>query len=123
MFFDIFSVEDASGRFTNGFYWGNSFFMGSATECNFIGMDYGKSNQHLPSMLTSISSNEVREFTTEPRKKKNHGLSGDSLLSPTVSDIPPFKIGFYMIKINLNGTINPTVCFIIKKCLFSITQN
>ncbi|XP_046473634.1 nose resistant to fluoxetine protein 6 [Neodiprion pinetum] len=95
-------MDDASGRFANSFYWGNSYFMGSATECSFIGMDYNKGNQQF-----TTAANEVREFTSEPRKKKNYGLSGAGLLSPTISDIPPFKIGFYMIKINVNGSVSP----------------
>lgn len=112
----LISVEDSSGRYTNSFFWGNSFFVGSATECNFIGMDYSKGNQ-----LLTTSPNEVREFTAEPKKKKNHGLSGDMLLTPTISDAPPFKIGFYMMKININGTVGPTVHKFKFRTSFNIT--
>ncbi|XP_015601894.1 nose resistant to fluoxetine protein 6 isoform X2 [Cephus cinctus] len=95
-------VDDASGRFTNGFLWGNSYFTGSATECAYISRDYSKKNEKYVPTFT-----EARQFTSEPKKKANTGLSGASLLPPSVSDRPPFELGFYMMKIKINGTIAP----------------
>ncbi|XP_012280253.1 O-acyltransferase like protein isoform X2 [Orussus abietinus] len=95
-------VDDASGRYTNGFFWGNSYFLGSATECALIGYDYSKKSERLARPL----SNEIREFTVESTKKLNGGLSGANLLPPTILDKPPFPLGFFMLRISVNGT-NP----------------
>ncbi|KAI4486403.1 hypothetical protein M0804_005773 [Polistes exclamans] len=98
-------VDDASGRYTNGFFWGNSYFTGSATECGYIGQNYVRSNEKSTSM--SIID-EVQEFNTEPHKKGNPGLSGSNLLTQTLIDQPPYPLGFYMMRISLNMTLLPT---------------
>ncbi|XP_014469015.1 PREDICTED: nose resistant to fluoxetine protein 6-like isoform X2 [Dinoponera quadriceps] len=91
-------VDDASGRFTNGFFWGNSYFTGSATECDYIGQDYLQRN-------SESSVEEVREFNTEPRKRINTGSSGAGLLETlTFDDKPPYRLGFYMIRLSLNAS-------------------
>ncbi|KAI4502939.1 hypothetical protein M0802_001983 [Mischocyttarus mexicanus] len=98
-------VDDASGRYTNGFFWGNSYFTGSATECGYIGRNYVRRNEK----STSISIiDEVQEFNTEPKKKGNPGLSGSDLLTQTFIDHPPYSLGFYMMRISLNTTLLPT---------------
>lgn len=96
-------VDDASGRFTNGFYWGNSYFTGSATECDYIGQDYKRKSSKTDA---ESSIEEVREFNAEPRKKSNFGLSGASLhvLIESNSDIPPYRLGFYMMRLSLNAS-------------------
>ena len=109
-----FTADDASGRYTNGFFWGNSYFTGSASECSYIGYDFNKKNMKFPPKPSVVSSsviNEAAEFNTEPKKKTNTGLSRAHLLSPIVSDNPPYKLGFFMMKILINGTLSPTVNF------------
>ncbi|XP_063984197.1 nose resistant to fluoxetine protein 6 isoform X4 [Diachasmimorpha longicaudata] len=96
-------ADDASGRYTAGFFWGNSYFMGSATECEYIGYDYSKKNEKF---LSVESINEVQEFNEQPKMKVkvNKGLSG-SRLSYKVPDTPPYKLGFFMMTISINDTI------------------
>ncbi|XP_050465173.1 nose resistant to fluoxetine protein 6 isoform X2 [Cataglyphis hispanica] len=95
-------VDDASGRFTNGFFWGNSYFIGSATECEYIGQDYSRKN---PKIGTESSIEEVREFNTEPRKVINIGLSGSNMWTQTNSiDVPPYRLGFYMMRLSINAS-------------------
>ncbi|KAK2576733.1 hypothetical protein KPH14_005386 [Odynerus spinipes] len=98
-------VDDASGRYTNGFFWGNSYFTGSATECEYIGRDYVRRNQPAAPIPTI---EEVRAFNAEPRKKANDGLSGANLLTQTFIDRPPYPLGFYMMRISINTTFSPT---------------
>ncbi|KAF7388052.1 hypothetical protein HZH66_010819 [Vespula vulgaris] len=82
-------VDDASGRYTNGFFWGNSYFTGSATECQYIGQNYVRKNEK-PTSTSTID--EVQEFNTEPHKKGNLGLSGTNLLTQTFIDQPPYPL-------------------------------
>ncbi|XP_070156257.1 O-acyltransferase like protein isoform X1 [Polyergus mexicanus] len=95
-------VDDASGRFTNGFFWGNSYFIGSATECEYIGQDYSRKNLKIG---TESSIEEVREFNAEPRKVINAGLSGSSMWARTdsVNELP-YRLGFYMMRLSINAS-------------------
>ncbi|KAH0954824.1 hypothetical protein HN011_009268 [Eciton burchellii] len=95
-------VDDASGRFTNGFFWGNSYFTGSATECDYIGQIYTRKNSRI-NMKSSIE--EVREFNAEPQKRVNLGLSGTNSWVETMStDISPYRLGFYMMRLSINAS-------------------
>lgn len=96
-------MDDASGRFTNGFFWGNSYFTGSATECDYIGQDYSRKNSDKVAPESPIE--EVREFNAEPRKKINLGGSGTGLLETlSFDDRPPYRLGFYMMRFSLNAS-------------------
>lgn len=96
-------MDDASGRFTNGFFWGNSYFTGSATECDYIGQEYFRKSSGTAPLDSSIE--EVREFNAEPRKKINTGGSGSGLLeSLSFDDRPPYRLGFYMMRLSLNAS-------------------
>nr|XP_050859861.1 O-acyltransferase like protein isoform X1 [Vespula vulgaris] len=114
-------VDDASGRYTNGFFWGNSYFTGSATECQYIGQNYVRKNEK-PTSTSTID--EVQEFNTEPHKKGNLGLSGTNLLTQTFIDQPPYPLGFYIMRVSINTTLSPTTRLIhIGVCLpFSCTS-
>lgn len=106
----VLSVDDASGRFTNGFFWGNSFFIGSATECNYIGQDYSRKN---PKIGTKSSIEEVREFNAEPRKLINTGHSGSNMWAQlNAADMPPYPLGFYMLRLSVNASRYTTVSII-----------
>ncbi|KAL7303646.1 hypothetical protein TKK_0003791 [Trichogramma kaykai] len=116
-------MDDASGRFTNGFFWGNSYYVGSATECEFIGQGVSKN----PSLTTSGSNvetiSEAEEFNAEPHKKRvtggNRGFSGqsagqsaadDALLTSAnllLDDRSPYPLGFFMMRIGVNSTSPP----------------
>ncbi|KAG7202492.1 hypothetical protein KM043_017060 [Ampulex compressa] len=99
-------ADDASGRYTNGFFWGNSYFTGSATECTYIVNDYTEQNDKNGSKDTS---QEVRELHTEPRKKRLPGLTGSNMWIETITEKPPYSLGFYMIKISINASVSPTI--------------
>ncbi|XP_036139325.1 nose resistant to fluoxetine protein 6 isoform X2 [Monomorium pharaonis] len=117
-------VDDASGRFTNGFFWGNSYFTGSATECEYIGKN--PSYTYFKNVQDSKVSmfEEVREFNTEPRKRINTGLSGaDSWMETNTVEIP-FQLGFYMLKLSINISYTPTRLIHLGVCLpFSCTAS
>ncbi|XP_032674877.1 O-acyltransferase like protein isoform X2 [Odontomachus brunneus] len=96
-------TDDASGRYTNGFFWGNSYFTGSATECDYIGQEYFRKNPDTLPLDSSIE--ELREFNAEPRKKVNTGGSGSGLLETlSFDDRPPYRLGFYMMRLSLNAS-------------------
>ncbi|XP_076160360.1 nose resistant to fluoxetine protein 6 isoform X2 [Ptiloglossa arizonensis] len=96
-------ADDASGRYGNSFFWGNSYYVGSSTECNYINEDYGRRTKKT---RTEASSEEVDEFNAEPRKR-NTGLSGNNLWTETGSEKPPYKLGFYMMTISINVSVSP----------------
>nr|XP_034194410.1 O-acyltransferase like protein-like isoform X2 [Osmia lignaria] len=94
-------VDDASGRYTNGFFWGNSYYVGSSTECAYINENYSRK-------MKTNHQQEVEErdlANTEPRKR-NDGFSGNNLWSETRSDKAPFKLGFYMMTISVNVSLS-----------------
>lgn len=98
----LFSADDASGRYTNSFLWGNSYYVGSATQCAYIGEDYKRE-------MTKIHQNgSIEDFNIESRKK-NSGLSGKDFWIGTKLDKPPYKLGFYIMTISVNNTLFPTV--------------
>ncbi|XP_016911048.1 nose resistant to fluoxetine protein 6-like isoform X1 [Apis cerana] len=95
-------ADDASGRYTNSFLWGNSYYVGSATQCAYIGEDYKRE-------MTKIHQNgSIEDFNIESRKK-NSGLSGKDFWIGTKLDKPPYKLGFYIMTISVNNTLFPTV--------------
>ncbi|XP_011054574.1 PREDICTED: nose resistant to fluoxetine protein 6-like isoform X1 [Acromyrmex echinatior] len=105
-------VDDASGRFTNGFFWGNTYFTGSATECDYIGTDWN------PSYHT-YSKNHIKD----PKVTINTGLSGASTWSTDSVEVP-FQLGFYMLKLSVNVSCTPTKLIHLGVCLpFSCTAS
>ncbi|XP_051158663.1 nose resistant to fluoxetine protein 6-like isoform X3 [Leptopilina boulardi] len=92
-------VDDASGRYTNGYFWGNSYFTGSATECYFI----GKRNEKRTFYSTS-KDDGVQEFNNEPKRRINAGQSGVSNSLDDAPDDPPYPLSFFILKISLNET-------------------
>jgi len=106
--FLLVSVDDASGRFTNGFFWGNSYFTGSATECEYIEKNlshyiYSKTVKN-PKITTF---KEIREFHSESRKRINTGFSGANTRSQIDFVKAPFQLGFYMLKLSINISYIP----------------
>lgn len=104
--FLLLSVDDASGKFTNGFFWGNSYFTGSATECEYIGKD---PSQYMYSKI-HVKDHQVTTFEEvhmESPKKINVGFSGTNVWTETDSIEMPFQLGFYMLKLSINITYSP----------------
>ncbi|XP_076627063.1 O-acyltransferase like protein-like isoform X1 [Colletes latitarsis] len=94
-------ADDASGRYGNGFYWGNSYYVGSSTECIYINEDYGRRTKET---LRDASMEELDEFNSELRRR-NTGLSENNLWAETRSAKPPYKLGFYMMTISINVSL------------------
>ncbi|XP_054007968.1 O-acyltransferase like protein-like isoform X1 [Hylaeus anthracinus] len=98
-------ADDASGRYGNGFFWGNSYYVGSSTECVYINEDYGRPiKKARPGALME----ELDVFNAEPRKR-NTGPSENNLWIDMKVDKPPYKLGFYMMTISINATVAPAV--------------
>ena len=101
-------MDDASGRFTNGFYWGNSYYVGSASECEFISEDTIRNPIASADKIT-----EVEEFNAEPHKKRAHGglsrIHGTIDQSPSFGNGPPYPLGFFTMRIMINSTMPPLV--------------
>ncbi|XP_015433658.1 PREDICTED: nose resistant to fluoxetine protein 6-like [Dufourea novaeangliae] len=96
-------ADDSSGRYTNSFFWGNSYYVGSSTECIYINEDYGRK---IKQTVKETGTEEVEEFNTEPRRK-NAGPSANNLWTESAMIKPPYKLGFYMMTISLNATLSP----------------
>ncbi|XP_043523193.1 nose resistant to fluoxetine protein 6 isoform X2 [Frieseomelitta varia] len=92
-------ANDASGRYTNSFFWGNSYYVGSSIQCAYINEDYGKK---------VMKNKPTEELNTESRKKHG-GLTSNDLWIGTRFDKPPYKLGFYMMTISLNTTFFPRI--------------
>ncbi|XP_026669927.1 nose resistant to fluoxetine protein 6-like isoform X2 [Ceratina calcarata] len=96
-------VDDSSGRYTNSFFWGNSYYVGSATECAYIDEDYGRK---VKGTRRNSSTGNGDESNGESRKK-NAGLTENDLWTETKLEKPPYKLGFFMMTISVNATVSP----------------
>ncbi|XP_066593755.1 nose resistant to fluoxetine protein 6-like isoform X2 [Prorops nasuta] len=94
-------ADDATGRYTNGFFWGNSYFLGSATECTYISQDYSKRNQKI-----QVPS-EVEEFNAEPHWRTKSTPIGQNVWEPYTNDKAPYDMGFFTMRISYNSSISP----------------
>lgn len=84
-------MDDASGHYTSGFYYGNNYWMGSMSLCRTI---------------VRQSVNEVGNKTEE--ESRNVGLSYSKVHSQAYHRIynekPPFDPSFFVIKMLINET-------------------
>lgn len=82
-------MDDSSGKYNQGFFWGNNYWTGSLTQCSFI---HRKST---PSKSIN-KTNKNTDFTY---------VNGNFLgASEMMHENPPFIPGFYMLKVLLNNT-------------------
>nr|XP_033327900.1 nose resistant to fluoxetine protein 6 isoform X2 [Megalopta genalis] len=95
-------ADDASGRYTNSFFWGNSYYVGSSTECIYINENYARKMKE----SADVAMEEAAEFNAEPHRR-NTGLSGNNLWTESTVVKPPYKLGFYMMTISINATVSP----------------
>lgn len=84
------TVDDSSGKYTKGFFWGNNYWTGSMDQCSYI---YQNDSDTDPA----------------PKKKGRNTdityINGNFLGSSEMEhQNPPFVPGFYMAKILINGT-------------------
>lgn len=83
-------VDDASGHYASGFFYGNNYWMGSMSLCK------------------SIYHNDDEDELMRREKAKNSGLPFAKAHLQSYSSVynenPPFVPGFYIIKMFLNET-------------------
>lgn len=84
-------MDDASGHYTSGFFYGNNYWMGSLSLCTSI-------------YKTENDDGKVRDI------KQNNGLPFSHLIGVNNAVInrhenPPFMPGFYVMKILMNETL------------------
>lgn len=84
-------VDDASGHYTTGYFWGNNYWMGSMTLCRSI---YKENDDDFHERTQS--SNVGLTFTSDHNANANvHQLPHEN---------PPFFPRFAVLKININET-------------------
>lgn len=104
------AADDASGRYTNGFLWGNTYFVGSASECSYIG--YNSNTKEVKYNPGSSSISDIQKPDNTPKKVRgNSGPTGEFALLSDINDEPPYPLGFFMLKISINASFIATVNF------------
>ncbi|KAH8387828.1 hypothetical protein KR093_009722 [Drosophila rubida] len=99
-------MDDASGHYTSGFFYGNNYWMGSLALCEAIyeGANGGSNNNNSSSNDTKSSSSGK-----DKNDNKDSGLPFAAAFSKTYSSVqnapPPFQPGFFVIKLQLNETL------------------
>ncbi|KAJ6620116.1 Nose resistant to fluoxetine protein 6, partial [Pseudolycoriella hygida] len=82
--------DDASGRYTTGFFYGNNYFTGSLSLC------------------ATIHRNDIHEDIFQKDEMRKSGLSHNNVYNPSSSSIPfenpPFLPGFFVLKMLVNAT-------------------
>ncbi|KAH8265136.1 hypothetical protein KR044_001562 [Drosophila immigrans] len=99
-------MDDASGHYTSGFFYGNNYWMGSLALCEAIheGATSGNSNANSNNTTTSNSGQDNNKDDN-----KDSGLPFAAAFSKTYSSVanapPPFQPGFFVLKLQLNETL------------------
>ncbi|EDW86385.1 uncharacterized protein Dwil_GK17715 [Drosophila willistoni] len=87
-------MDDASGHYTSGFFYGNNYWMGSLALCDAID--------------DAIDSDSSKD-TSNTKSNNNNGLPFAKAHTQAYSSVsnapPPFLPGFYVIKMQLNETL------------------
>ncbi|XP_038121332.1 nose resistant to fluoxetine protein 6 isoform X3 [Culex quinquefasciatus] len=85
----VFNLDDSTGKYNHGFFWGNNYWTGSITQCSFV---YRKDSSN--KNVTKVMKNTDLTY-----------INGNFLqASDEMHENPPFIPGFYMLKILLNNT-------------------
>jgi len=99
-FSSICAVDDASGHYTSGFFYGNNYWMGSLALCDAI--DDGQ-------IVAPGKDNSSSAASSPESETKNSGLPFAAAHTQGYSSVynapPPFVPGFYVIKMQLNETL------------------
>lgn len=82
-------MDDSTGKYNHGFFWGNNYWTGSRTQCSFIHRKES-SNKHVIKIIKNTDLTYING---------NYLEASDEL-----HQNPPFIPGFYMLKILLNHT-------------------
>ncbi|XP_050296587.1 nose resistant to fluoxetine protein 6 isoform X2 [Anthonomus grandis grandis] len=91
-------MEDASGRYSTGWFWGNHYWLGSKNLCDNI--------EPLPNGFTI--KNRTRVVRTASAKKYEADSPSQAVgyqKGPLVhTSVPPFSVSFYMLRVDLNSS-------------------
>ncbi|XP_055644145.1 O-acyltransferase like protein-like [Toxorhynchites rutilus septentrionalis] len=82
-------MDDSSGKYNKGFFWGNNYWTGSITQCSFI-------------YRSSVDKYQTKTAKTTDISYINGNFLGASEI---MHENPPFVPGFYMLKVLLNDTL------------------
>ncbi|KAM8719653.1 hypothetical protein ACLKA7_005821 [Drosophila subpalustris] len=94
-------MDDASGHYTSGFFYGNNYWMGSLALCDAI----------YDGAITNNNNNNSNSNNNNSNKdnNKDNGLPFAEAFSRAYSSVynapPPFLPGFYVLKMQLNETL------------------
>lgn len=96
------AVDDASGHYTSGFFYGNNYWMGSLALCEAI----------YDGASSTSSSNGSSGNSSKDSNNKDSGSNGlpfaeafSKAYSSVYNAPPPFVPGFYVLKLQLNETL------------------
>ncbi|XP_017775150.1 PREDICTED: uncharacterized protein LOC108561633 [Nicrophorus vespilloides] len=91
-------MDDASGRYSTGWFWGNHYWTGSKSLCENI----------VPSNRSLSESNQnarVQRNVEAMTKLTNPGQSGGYVSGKlSYRSLPPFDVSFYMLRVFINST-------------------
>lgn len=92
-------MDDASGHYTSGFFYGNNYWMGSLALCEAI----------YDGASTSSNGNNTKDDKDSNKDSGSNGLPFAEAFSKAYSSVqhvpPPFVPGFYVLKLQLNETL------------------
>lgn len=119
----LLPVDDASGHYTTGIFYGNNYWIGSLSLCNSI---YKANYKRLESPGKCSPQNEeilqyrffnlklLPNFAVRTSHTGKEDISFNDLYNPTLStphENPPFVPGFFILKVMINETeIVKNVC-------------
>lgn len=94
-------MDDASGRYSTGWFWGNHFWTGSQSLCENIApkddLLYDKANHSRAVRNAELQTVHPASFSPSQSK----GYTAGKLL---YTSIPPFPIAFYMLRVGINSS-------------------
>lgn len=88
-------MDDATGHYTTGFLFGNNYWTGSAKLCDSI---YSDENE-------MEAEQKKKKFVPKPglSQVKDHRIMEMNTGETVTKENPPFKPGFYVIKISVHA--------------------
>lgn len=92
-------MDDATGHYTSGFFYGNNYWMGSLSLCASVYRKDDNSDAVKVKAITNVPKNSGLPFAKVHQR----------IYNPVHHENPPFLPGFYIIKVLLNETFPTTV--------------
>lgn len=91
-------MDDASGHYTSGFFYGNNYWMGSLSLCQSIYKDALEYNDETKAATSSSVASPVRNSGLPFAKAHQH------VYQSVGNKNPPFVPGFFVLKMLVNET-------------------